>query len=98
MENQYPETLVALRPEIERVKSHLCAGGRPSAIANLLFVQGLSAIELIFVFREATGASIADLKAFGQWWGPQGVTDESEFDDWAARVFPAVKRVPTAPA
>ncbi len=91
MENQNPEWFVALLPEIERVKSHLAAGGRPSEIANVLRAKGLFDLQLILVFREATGASLADLKAFGQWWGPHGVTDEPAFDAWAAKVFPRAR-------
>jgi hypothetical protein len=87
MSNQHSEACLALREEINRVKTHLAAGGRPSEIANMLHLQGLSALQLVFVFREATGASLTDLKAFGQWWGRQGVTDSGAFDAWGAKVF-----------
>jgi len=39
------------------------------------------------IFREATGASLRDLKAFGQWWGQDGVTDCAAFDAWAREVL-----------
>jgi hypothetical protein len=42
---------------------------------------------MLAIFREVTGASIPDLKAFGQWWGHQGVTDPAAFDDWARTVL-----------
>jgi hypothetical protein len=87
MENQYPETVLALRSEIEQAKAHLAAGGPPSEIANRLHVQGLGVIQLMVVFREATGASIGDLKAFGQWWGRHGVIDEAAFNTWGAEVL-----------
>src|SRR5262249_39497150 len=74
-------------PHIERVKAQLRAGLRPSAIANSFHAEGLGAIELVLIFREATGASLADIKAFGQWWGPQGVTDPEAFDGWAFEVL-----------
>jgi hypothetical protein len=39
------------------------------------------------IFREATDASLGDLKAFGQWWGQHGVADSQAFDAWAAEVL-----------
>jgi hypothetical protein len=86
-QNQYPETLLRFGPKIECVKEDLRAGRQPSEIANALNAQGLSNIELMIIFREATGASIRDLKAFGQWWSGLGVTDSPAFDSWAAEVF-----------
>lgn len=86
-QNQYPETLLRLGPKIECVKEDLRAGRPPSEIANALYAQGLSNIELMIIFREATGASISELKAFGQWWSKLGVTDFPAFDSWAAEVF-----------
>jgi hypothetical protein len=86
-ENQYPETVRAFHSEIERVKAELRAGRRPSAIANGLHAQGIGALHLILIFHEATGASLGDLKAFGQWWGPNGVTDSEAFDAWAFEVL-----------
>lgn len=93
MENQHAEVVAALRPQIEQARAHFAARRHASEIANLLHAQGLSAIQLIVVFREATGASIGDLKAFGQWWGRAGVTDEIAFDAWAADVL---SRAPNA--
>ena len=87
MENQYPEVVASLHSEIERAKAHLASGGRPSEIASSLHAQGLGAIQLLVVFREATGASLGDLKAFGQWWGRHGVTDTAAFDSWAVDVL-----------
>jgi hypothetical protein len=87
VENQYPETVRILAPQIERVKVQLRGGTSPSKIANSLHAQGLGNIELLVIFLEATGASLGDLKAFGQWWGEQGVTDPAAFDAWAAEIF-----------
>ncbi len=86
-QNQYPETIRRLGPEIESVKDALSSGQPPSEIANALHAQGLSDIELIIVFRAVTGASIRDLKALGQWWSVLGVTDPPAFDSWASEVF-----------
>tara|TARA_R110002073_G_scaffold103264_1_gene233825 strand:+ start:367 stop:513 length:147 start_codon:yes stop_codon:yes gene_type:complete len=45
-------------------------------------------MEIILVFREATGAGLADLKCFGQWWSETtGVTDVAAFDAWADEVL-----------
>ena len=87
VENQYPETVRTFHPEIEWVKDELRAGRSPSAIANALHVRGIGALRLIVIFREATGASMGDLKAFGQWWGRGGVTDREAFDAWAREVL-----------
>ena len=87
MENQYPDTVLALRPQIERARASLAASNRPSEVANLFHAEGLSALQIIVVFREATGASLTDLKSFGQWCGRQGVTDEAAFDARAAEVL-----------
>jgi hypothetical protein len=87
MKNQYPDTVRALRPEIERVKAHLANGKPPSEIANSLHAQGLGTIQLIAVFHEATNASLGQLKTFGAWWGKDGVTDTDAFDAWAAEVL-----------
>lgn len=87
MTNQYPAICEELRPEIERVRNHLRRGGRPSEVATALHTQGLGSIRLLLVFREATGASLADLKSFGEWWGEHGVTDADAFDAWAREAF-----------
>jgi len=86
-ENQYPELLLAFHPQIEWVKDELRTGGLPSAIANTLHRRGIGPLQLIVIFREATGASLRDLKAFGQWWGQDGVTDCAAFDAWAREVL-----------
>ncbi len=44
-------------------------------------------MHLLVVFKEATGASLGDLKSFGRWWGRHGVTDEVAFDAWGAEVL-----------
>ena len=87
VENQYPESVRILAPQIEQVRVQLRAGTPPSEIANSLHAQGLGTIQLLVIFLEATGASLVDLKAFGQWWGERGVTDPAAFDAWAAEVF-----------
>ena len=67
-------------------------GALAATLANQLHQRGLGAIQIMLVFRQATGASIPDLKAFGQWWGLEGVTDVAAFDSWAAQVFRGVIR------
>jgi hypothetical protein len=96
VENQYPETVRFFSPEIERVKAHLREGRPASEIANALHAQGLSAIQLLVIFLEATGAPLRDLKAFGQWWGHQGVTDPQAFDAWAAVVLQKQRTIPSS--
>jgi hypothetical protein len=85
--DQTDELRLRFRAEIDWVSAQLQTGTRASQIANALHAQGLGTIELIFVFREATGASLGDLKAFGQWWGHAGVRDADQFDAWAAQVL-----------
>jgi hypothetical protein len=97
MENQYPATCEALRSEIAEVRSHLARGLRASVIANALHARGLGNIQLLIVFLEATGASLGELKAFGQWWGEEGVTDADGFDEWADEVFGSPSRSPRIP-
>jgi hypothetical protein len=87
MGDQTEQLKLRFRSEIESVASQLENGTRASQIANALHAQGLGAIELLFIFREATEASLGDLKAFGQWWSDTGVTDADQFDAWAAQVF-----------
>ncbi|RQO63804.1 hypothetical protein DBV14_02330 [Variovorax sp. KBW07] len=87
MTNQYPEVLARLRTDISLTVERLHAGTSPSEIANGLLAQGLTTMEIVIVFREATGASIRDLKGFGQWWSERGVTDRDAFDSWAAKAF-----------
>jgi hypothetical protein len=88
MANQYPEIRERLLPQIERVRAHLARGERASAVATSLQAEGIGNIELLMIFGEATGASLGDPKAFGQWWSDQGVTDAGAFDRWAEDVFP----------
>lgn len=87
VENQYPEMVRLLRTEIELVREHLRAGRRASEVATALHERGLGTAQLLVVFLEATGASLGDLKAFGHWWGRNGVTDPEAFDAWAATVL-----------
>jgi hypothetical protein len=95
MANKYPELIVVFAPEIERVKAHFRDGRPASEIANTLHARGLSAIQLVMIFREATGASLHDLKTFGQWWGRQGgVTDPEAFDAWGAEVLAKQRTIP----
>jgi hypothetical protein len=81
------EAFDPFRSEIESVRSQLEKGTRASEIANALHAKGHGAIVLLLIFRQATGASLGDLKAFGQWWGRDGVTDADRFDAWAAHLF-----------
>jgi hypothetical protein len=85
---------VLFAPEIARVRQELKAGRAPSDIANSLHAEVVSPIQMLAIFREVTGASIPDLKAFGQWWGHQGVTDPAAFDDWARTVLRKVGGTP----
>lgn len=87
MINQYPETLARLYGDVARTRARLQEGTPPSEIANALLFQGLSSFEILIVFKEATGASIRDLKALGQWWSDSGVTDVHAFDRWAREAF-----------
>jgi hypothetical protein len=87
--NEYSPAIL-FAPQIERVKVALRAGVRPSEIANSLHAEGIGAVPLIAIFHEATGAPLGDLKAFGQWWSHEGVTDARAFDDWAAEVLRAL--------
>ena len=87
MENQYRGARFLLMPEIDRVKAQLAEGRPPSAIANELHARGFGAVQLLLIFIEATGASLRDAKAFGQWWGHQGVTDPKAFDDQARELL-----------
>jgi len=85
--NQYSDLVERLAPQIATVKEDLRAGRLPSDITNALRASGLLNIHLMVICLQATGASIAELKAFDRWWGPQGVTDASAFNAWAAHVF-----------
>lgn len=85
--NQYPETRLLLGPEIARVKAELGGGRPPSEIANELHGRGFGAIHVMIIFIEATGASLRDVKTFGQWWGHHGVTDPTAFDAFAHEVL-----------
>jgi len=87
MENRQPQLADVYGEQIARVARHLAERRRPSEIANALHAEGIGNIVLLAIFREVTGAGIADLKNFGRWWGPEGVTDVAEFDSWAAQVF-----------
>jgi hypothetical protein len=86
-DNQYEETRLSLRSEIDYVKTQLAVGTPASEIANTLHSQGLGCIQITFILREATGAGIGDLKGLGQWWGEHGVTDARAFDEWATEIF-----------
>ena len=86
--NQHKETVAALEPMIALARGLLRAGTPASEVANRLHAQGLGGLHVMVVARQATGAGIAQLKAFCQWWREgTGVTDESSFNDWASQVF-----------
>jgi len=87
MSDQTQELEVLFRSEIESVGNQLKTGTRASQIANDLHAKGLGTIQIVFIFRQATGASLGDLKAFGQWWSHGGVTDADQFDACASRVL-----------
>jgi len=86
MGDQTEDPAFRFRAEIESVRAQLADGTRASKIANSLHAMGIGPVAIIFIFREVTGASLSDLKAFGQWWGDAGVTDADQFDAWAAQV------------
>lgn len=80
---------------------HLRRGGSASEIAIALQNEGLGNIELLLVFREATGSALGDLKALGQWWSENGVTDVEAFDRRAREVFersPSEEKAALVPA
>jgi hypothetical protein len=83
MENQYPQTVTELAPQIRRVHEALCDGGLASVEANRLHAEGLGNLQIIIVFKEATGIGLGEAKLFGQWWGEDGVTDADAFDAYA---------------
>jgi len=87
MANQYPELLTRSREHIAVVAARFALGGRPSDVANLLHTRGVGDIQMMVIFKQVVGAALGDLKAFGQWWGEDGVTDPSAFDAWAAVVW-----------
>lgn len=70
------------------IRVRLASGECASTIANERHSRGLGNIALIYLFKRATGTSLSDLKAFGQWRGAEGVTDFDSFDGWAQKVFP----------
>lgn len=78
-----------LQEEILFVVARLQNGDKPSEIANALHKKGLSPIQIVYAFRQATGASLSNLKSLGQWWGSRGVTDLEAFDESAGRAFRA---------
>tara|TARA_R110002096_G_C14655898_1_gene726939 strand:- start:8082 stop:8378 length:297 start_codon:yes stop_codon:yes gene_type:complete len=86
--NQHPHLSKKLQTAIEHARQALASGTAASTLANALNQQGLGGMEIILVFREATGAGLADLKCFGQWWSETtGVTDVAAFDAWADEVL-----------
>ena len=68
-------------------REQLRQGAKPSSVANQLHSEGIGGIPLILIAKLATGANLGDLKSFGQWLGPDGVTDVEAFDAWAAQIF-----------
>jgi hypothetical protein len=86
MENQYPQAVRELLPQIQRVRGALGKGIRPSVEANRLHAAGLGNIRIMIVFIEATGIRLREAKLFGQWWGADGVTDADAFDAYAAEL------------
>ncbi|NUP08823.1 MAG: hypothetical protein HOW73_22480 [Polyangiaceae bacterium] len=78
--------------ETDAVRDGPAAGRPASTLANELHQRGLGLIQILVVFRQATGAGIGDLKDLAQWWGADGVTDTQAFDDWAAQIFPRADR------
>ncbi len=87
--NQYEYWRKKLKPQIESVKAALAARTPASELADVLLREhGLGSIHIIMIFREATGASLGDLKSFGQWWdSSKGVIDAAAFDAWADEVL-----------
>jgi hypothetical protein len=58
MGDQTEELKLRFRSEIESVSSQLQKGTRASQIANAMHARGLGTIELLFIFHQATGASL----------------------------------------
>lgn len=66
----------------------LAQGMAPSAITNQLITMGLGRIQLVYVFRQATGARLMDLKHFADLVCLQrGVTDIEAFDALARDIL-----------
>ena len=86
MENQYPQIVAELMPQIRRVREALRQGVRASVEANRLHAAGLRGIRIMIVFMEATGIHLHEAKSFGQWWGTNGVTDADGFDAYATEL------------
>jgi hypothetical protein len=86
MENQYPQTVAELMPQIRRVREALRQGVRASAEANRLHAAGLGEIRIMMVLMEATGIRLHEAKSFGQWWGTNGVADADGFDAHATEL------------
>lgn len=86
MENDYPKVVAELMPQIQRVRDALGQGTRASAEANRLHALGLGNIRIMIVLIEATGIRLSEAKAFGRWWGDNGVTDADAFDAYSAEL------------
>lgn len=88
VQDQSPELRIKFQSAIEQTKKALEAGKRPSTVVQSLHREGIGALELIFILREATGASLSDLKTFGLWWSREhGVVDPDAFDEHARDAF-----------
>jgi len=87
MSDDTEELKIRFRSQIESVTRQLEKGIPASQIATSLHGAGIAPIELLFIFHQATGVPLGDLKAFGQWWSDEGVTDADQFDAWGAHVF-----------
>ncbi|PHS03060.1 MAG: hypothetical protein COA78_19225 [Blastopirellula sp.] len=82
--NQYDETREKLQLEIQFAREQLIEGRPMSEVANELHGRGMGMLFFIFIFREATGVGIGDLKCFGPWWSDDsGVTNVQDFDAYA---------------
>ncbi len=92
-ENQYEQTLERLEPEIKLVAGKLSESVKASTIVNELFSMGLQKFEMIFIFRQATGASIGDLKSLGQWLSDEGITNIEAFDERANEILNRQRKI-----
>ena len=79
---------IQMRPHVVWVEEMLGRGVAASEVTNQLVAKGLGRIQLVYVFRQATGARLMDLKQFADMVClRRGVTDVEAFDALAEAVL-----------
>ncbi len=76
------DLFVAYNDELRWLKEQLAAGRTPSDLVMELRGRGLSPVLMIWLARQATGTTMGNMKALGEWWGPDGITDAAAFNRW----------------